>query len=70
MKYFKPKKIIADTIVAEAISYYLAKPADELTKADLENVMRLDLEGTDITDEGSQGVGQAPESQRANLEWH
>ena len=52
MKYFKPKKIIADTIVAEAISYYLAKPADELTKADLENVMRLDLEGTDITDEG------------------
>ena len=46
------KPLIADPIVEKKIRKSLKKPEGELTKADLEKVMRLDLFNTQVNDAG------------------
>ena len=52
------EKLIADAIVEKAIRRSLKKPEGELTEADLEKVIRLDLDRTQITDVGLKDVAK------------
>ena len=61
------EKLIADPIVEKAVRKSLKKPEGELTEADLEKVIRLDLDRTQITDEGLKEVAKLQNLEGLNL---
>ncbi len=61
------KPLISDPIVEKAIRKELKKPTGELTKADLEKVTLLGLDGNQITDAGLKEVAKLQQLKVLNL---
>ena len=61
------KPLIADRIVEEVIRIVLNEPTGELTEADLEEVLWLDLDRTQITDAGLKDVAKLQKLERLHM---